>query len=234
MMMQLKELYCRFTRLALIAWSATALAVWGPAFAQQTEYGRIGHEGCAPVSKRTGELGCWIMATATLGKLPPQSLFWHLDTYPTTTAAEAAKGPLGTVVESLGKVWLFTIAEAGWHPAGSVRVAEIGPLPVSSNAGYRALYIEAIFTPGMTSSVHRHSGPEVWYTLAGETCLETPEGQMIGRADGQHVIVPGGLPMYLTATGTEIRRSLVLILHDASQPSSTLAHDWTPKGLCKN
>jgi hypothetical protein len=39
--------------------------------------------------------------------------------------------------------------------------------------------------------------------------------------------------MHLTATGTETRRALVLILHKTSKPPSTLVHDWTPKGLCK-
>jgi len=48
------------------------------------------------------------------------------------------------------------------------------------------------------------------------------------------VIVPEGPPMHLTATGTETRRALVLILHDATQPATTPATDWTPKGLCRN
>ena len=221
--------------LTAVTWSVTALVVWDQAFAQQSEYrGRIGQEGCQSISKRSGELGCWIMINATLGKLPPRSMFWHLDTYPTRAAAEAARGPRGTVLESFGKVWLFTIDDAGWRPSGSVRVAEIGPLTLSSVAEYTARYMEAIFTPGMTSSVHRHPGPEVWYTLTGETCLETSEGRTVGRAGGQHVIVPGGLPMHLTATGTDIRRALVLILYDSSQPSATPANDWTPKGLCNN
>jgi hypothetical protein len=38
--------------------------------------------------------------------------------------------------------------------------------------------------------------------------------------------------MMLTGTGTSVRRSLVLILQDASKPRSTLATDWTPTGLC--
>ena len=189
---------------------------------------------CRPVSERTGELGCWITAHASLGELPQAPIFWHLDTYPTRAEAEAAKGPRGTVVESLGKVWLLTIDVAGWRPSGGARVAEIGPLPVSPDAKYSAQYMEAIFTPGMTAPAHRHSGPEAWYTLAGETCLETPEGKMVGRAGGSHVIVPGGPPMHLTATGTETRRALVLILHDSTQPPTTPARDWTPKGLCRS
>jgi quercetin dioxygenase-like cupin family protein len=161
-------------------------------------------------------------------------MFWFLDVYPTRAAAEAAKGPHGTVVESLGKVWVLSIEEPNWRAAAGKRVAEIGPLPVTAGANYSAQYMEAVFTPGMTAPAHTHAGPEAWYTLAGETCLETPRGAQIGRAGGQHVIVPGGLPMHLTATGKEQRRSLVLILHDASKPPTTMVHDWAPKGLCKN
>jgi quercetin dioxygenase-like cupin family protein len=203
----------------------TALGLFNQAFAQIR---------CFPVNQRTEELGCWITTTTPLGKLTQQAVFWHLDTYATRQAAEAAKGPGGTVVESLGKIWLFTIGDAGWRPSGGVRVAQIGPLPVKADANYTAEYMEAIFTPGMTSPSHRHSGPEAWYTLTGETCLETPESRVIGRAGGAPVIIPEGPPMHLTATGTETRRALVLVLHDSSQPATTMEHDWMPKGLCRN
>jgi quercetin dioxygenase-like cupin family protein len=83
----------------------------------------------------------------------------------------------------------------------------------------------------MKSIVHRHGGPEVWYTASGETCLETPNGKFVGRP-GQPVIVPGGGPMELTATGTELRRAIVLILYDATGPASTPDSVWKPRGLC--
>jgi quercetin dioxygenase-like cupin family protein len=189
---------------------------------------------CIPVTDRGGaEFGCFITATEAVGQLPPSPVFWHLSRFPTRAAAEAAKGPLETVIESLGTVWLFTIREAGWRPASGEHVAEIGPLPVTAGTAYSAQYMEATFRPGMKSRVHRHSGPEAWYTLNGETCLETPEGTMIGRAGGQHVIVPSGPPMELTATGTEVRRALVLVLHNSMQPATMPASDWQPKGLCK-
>ena len=213
----------RRATLTAIGCVVTCLALYDPAWAQN----------CQPVSQRTGELGCWIMATTVLGPLPEQPIFWHLDAFPTRAAAEAAKGPRGTVVESLGKVWLLTIDGAGWRPSGGERVAEIGPLPASAGVAYVSEYMEAVFTPGMTAPVHRHPGPEAWYTMSGETCLETPDGKMVGRAGGAPVIVPGGPPMHLTATGTETRRALVLILHDASQAATTPASDWTPKGLCQ-
>ena len=189
---------------------------------------------CLPASQRNGEIGCWILAQESLGQLSQAPLFWHLDTYPSRAAAEAAKSLRGTVVESLGKVWLFTIAEAGWRPTGGERVAEIGPLiPINSGEKYTAQYMEATFTPGMESPVHVHPGPEAWYTLSGEVCLETPDGKLTGHA-GESTVVPGGPPMRLTITGTEQRRSLVIVLHDASKHWVINTTDWTPKGLCRN
>jgi quercetin dioxygenase-like cupin family protein len=125
------------------------------------------------------------------------------------------------------------VEKAGWQPAKGVRVAEIGPLPVTAGEPYSAQYMEAILNPGMTSAIHTHAGPEAWYTLAGETCLETPDGKYVGRAGGEPVIVPGGPPMLLTATGEVQRRALVIVLHRSSELPTTVVHDWKPKGLCK-
>jgi hypothetical protein len=189
---------------------------------------------CKPVSERTTEVGCWILVDQPVGRIEQAQVFWHLDVYPSRPEAEKAKGPRGTVVEALGKVWLLTIEKAGWRPSLSgKRIAEIGPLPISAGEKYSALFMEAISTPGMTSAIHTHSGPEAWYTQAGETCLETPSGKLLGRAGGQPVIVPGGPPMLLTTTGTGQRRALTLILHESAKLPTTVIHDWTPKGLCK-
>jgi hypothetical protein len=71
---------------------------------------------CLPVSERAGrDVGCWILVSEPLGSLTQPAVFWHLDSYPTRAAAEAAKEPRGTIVEALGQVWLFTIGEAGGH-----------------------------------------------------------------------------------------------------------------------
>jgi quercetin dioxygenase-like cupin family protein len=208
--------------LAAVAWCSPA---WAQAAAGTS---------CRPVTERTGDVGCWILGHDAIGALAQAEVFWHLDAYPSRAAAEAAKGPRGSVVESLGRIWLLSIEPRGWRAAGGERIAEIGPLPVTAGEAYSAQYMEAIFTPGMTAPVHTHGGPEAWYTTAGETCLETPDGAQTGRAGGQYVIVPGGPPMHLTATGTVQRRALVLILHETSKPATTLVKDWTPKGLCKS
>ena len=188
---------------------------------------------CAPIAQRVSEVGCWIITDEPVGRVSSGPVFWHLETFPTRAAAAAAKRPGAAVIEALGKTWLMTIATADFRAASGDPVAQIGPLPVSSTIEYSATYMEAIFTPGMESSTHTHSGPEAWYTLTGETCLETPDGRMIGRAGGPPVIVPAGPPMHLTATGTTTRRAIVLILHDRSQPATTVTHAWTPKGLCQ-
>ncbi|MBA3316495.1 MAG: RidA family protein [Gemmatimonadales bacterium] len=189
---------------------------------------------CIPVAERAGrEFGCFIVATANIGRLGTVPVFWHLTTFATRATATAA-GARGTLVESFGKTWLLTIAQSGWRATGGSHIAEIGPLPVGAGRAYAARYMEAVFLPGMKSRVHRHPGPEAWYTLTGEMCLETPGGSMVGRAGGSPVIVPGGPPMELAATGTGVRRSLALVLHDVSQPASTPASDWTPRGLCES
>lgn len=126
------------------------------------------------------------------------------------------------------KTWLLTIAEAKWRPKGGEHIASIGPLPVNQNTKYNAQHMEAIMDPGTVTALHRHPGSESWYTESGETCLETPEGKQAGQ-NGVNVVVQGGQPMRLSVTGTDQRRSLVLVLHDASQPWMVMRPDWTPK-----
>ncbi len=218
---------CLTAVLAISSLAVLAPLLTEPAWAQE------GSAHCLPVSERTGEIGCWILASEAIGQPPSKPLFWYLDTFPSSELAEKAKEkePRGTVIRALGQVWLLTIAEAGWHTQGGERVAQIGPLPVSGDTDYVAQYMEAIMTPGMETHVHRHPGPEAWYTEHGQTCLESPQGKQVGQK-GVNVIVPGGEPMKLTVTGTEQRRSLVLVLYDATQPWMTMASDWTAKGLC--
>jgi hypothetical protein len=221
----------RFSYGALVrrfATLAAAASFMAPLAAAQTE-------GCEPVAQRAGRaFGCFITAREELGALPRDSaLYWHIDAFPTWALAETAKVPRSTVVRSLDRIWLFTIAEAGWRPASGKRIALAGPLPLVDADSFAAVYMEGVFRPGMQSPVHRHAGVEVWYTLEGEQCLETPEGKLVQRAKGPAVMVRGGPPMILTGTGTGVRRSLVLILQDATKPRSMLATDWTPAGLCR-
>lgn len=187
---------------------------------------------CIPVAERAGrELGCFIIASVPIGKLRGITQFWYLDAFSSKAAAQRVRNPRGTVVEAAGRAWLFTIAPGGWQVSGGERIAEIGPLKVGKTEDYTAVYMEAVFEPGMKSAVHRHPGPEAWYVLEGEQCLETPAGTLVARA-GEGAIVPAAPAMQLVATGTGRRHALVLILHDSSQAFTIPVSDWTPTGAC--
>lgn len=211
-----------------------AITIAGTPLRAQTD-GNTWDRTCIPVAERAGRtLGCWITAREELGRLPSDPpLYWHLDTYSTRSAADSARQSRSTVVESLGKIWLFTIAPADWRPRGGDRVARIGPLPLIEADTFAAVYMEGVFQPGMNTMVHRHPGVEAWLTLEGAQCLETPEGKLEQHAGDPGMMVRGGLPMRLTGIGTGIRRSVVLILQDATKPRSTMATDWTPLNLCQ-
>ncbi len=188
---------------------------------------------CKPVAQRTSEVGCWILVDQPVGRAAGAELYWHLDRYRDSAQATRVKRAHEVVIFALGGTWLMTIdtARARRARAGS-HVADIGPLHVLAGRAYAATFMEAITTPGMTSAVHRHSGPEAWYTIAGETCLETPDGKVVGRA-GRPAVVPQGLPMFLTAIGTHQRRAITLILHEADKPPTTMETQWKPTGLCR-
>ena len=189
-------------------------------------------ESCKPVSERTGPEGCWILASKPLGKLPNRPVFWTLDVYPDRNSAQAAATSSGTVLDALGRVWLLTVGEKPAIPTGGQRITQVGPLPTKMDEEYTAQYRESIMVPGAVSRTHVHSGPEAFYTDSGETCLETTAGKQVSRK-GHNVIVPEGEPMELTATGSETRRGIVLVLHSSSKPHTTVVTDWHSSGLCK-
>jgi quercetin dioxygenase-like cupin family protein len=83
----------------------------------------------------------------------------------------------------------------------------------------------------MRSIAHRHPGPEAFYNVDGEFCLETPGKKTVVGPD-QSAFVDGETPMQLTATGTRIRRSLVLVLRPSGRFLGTPTFSWRPSGLC--
>jgi quercetin dioxygenase-like cupin family protein len=190
---------------------------------------------CAPIAEKKQELGCYVVGRPKLGVLPTNTpLAWHLDVFPNRATAEAAKSQFGTVTEAFDRTWLFTIAPPDWHPAGAKHVATVGPLALEPKvAQHTAMYLATTFRPGLSSFVHKHPGPEAWFIVSGEQCLETPDGPIVGRA-GDGVAVRGDLPMIIHATGSDIRRNFTLILHDTLKPATTPVDDWKPRGLCRN
>lgn len=187
---------------------------------------------CVHASTETppGATGCWILAERTVELPASDSLYWHLQTFASRAAAEAAAAASGVVVEAENRVWLYTVALKDGAPAGGERVASVGPLQVPS-AGPRTLAAAlAVMPPGSRSRVHTHSGPEAWYLLQGEQCLETPDGARHAGA-GESMSVSPHTPMQLVVTGKSERRALVMVVHEADKPFGEPS-DWRPRGRC--
>jgi hypothetical protein len=106
------------------------------------------HDGvCRAVSERDQEIGCWILSNDPIGELTGNQVFWHVDSFGTPEAAEAAKGTRSTVLQALGKVWLLTINDADWYASGGQHISTIGPLPITPvpiplNTWRRCLHLE--------------------------------------------------------------------------------------------
>jgi len=93
-----------------------------------------------------------------------------------------------------------------WHPAPGTH--------------HSMQVMSAYMLPGQMSHIHAHSGPEAWYVVEGEQCLQTTTATIKARA-GQGAMVGAGDTMRLVVTGTAPRRALVLVFHNTDQPSTT-------------
>lgn len=177
-------------------------------------------------------VGCQLLARAQFARLPDRPLFWHLTTFPSLRDAEAAKGPQDLIAEAAGRVWLFGFGpRAQARTAGGEHVASVGPLPLPEARSYQVELYHVVMPPGAHTAVHTHPGPEAWYLLEGEQCLETPLGASRVRAGEGSVAPPGGTPMQLTNNGARLRRALFIVLHDPALPWGAPS-DWRPTGAC--
>jgi quercetin dioxygenase-like cupin family protein len=183
-----------------------------------------------PPGKQRPEFGCFNVGTVTGLHFTQPSVYWHLRAFPNRKAAEAAKSATGIVVEENGRVWLSEFGDRDRAPSGGEAIAVVGPLQLPEAKTYTAVLSYAVMRPGDNSRVHTHPGPEGWYVLEGEQCLETPAGANRARAGGT-ATVPSDVPMELNVTGTAVRRAFALVIHDGEQQRGILS-DWKPAGAC--
>jgi len=183
-----------------------------------------------PPGEKRPEFGCFNVGTVTGLHFSQTSVYWHLRAFPSRKAAEAARSATGIVVEEDGRVWLSEFGPQSPAPRGGEAIALVGPLQLPAAKSYAAVLSYAVMRPGDSSRVHTHPGPEGWYVLAGEQCLETPAGADRGRAGGTMTVRPN-IPMELNVTGTTLRRAFALVIHDSTQPRG-IPSDWKPSGAC--
>jgi quercetin dioxygenase-like cupin family protein len=183
-----------------------------------------------PAGAKRPEFGCFNVGTATGLHFSDPSVYWHLRAFPNRKAADAARSATGIVVEEGGRVWLSEFGARNAAPRGGKAIAVVGPLELPAATSYSAVLSYAVMRPGDNSRVHTHAGPEGWYVLAGEQCLETPDGANRARAGGT-MTVRSNIPMELNVTGTKVRRAFALVIHDAAGQRGTPS-DWKPSGTC--
>lgn len=182
--------------------------------------------------ERRGEVGCTILASRLLHGSMTKLVYWHLDRFDSIKAAKKAAGPNGVAAEAHGSVWLMTVETQTETHHGGRHVAWIGPLEMPTADGYSMRVLSSMLEPGTTTPVHTHSGPEVFYVVAGEQCLETPE-QSYSLGAGQSLVLPTGVIHRGRPSGFSARRILALNLYDAARPVTRDLDNPPPLVPCK-
>jgi quercetin dioxygenase-like cupin family protein len=182
----------------------------------------------APVPANSDAPGCYQTNELDLKDAPP-ALYWQVYEYPTLASAqaEAARHRWSAVAQAHSKIWLYVIAPSPEDVGSGIKRAVIGPLR-SPSGTVTAHFSEAIFPPGMRTRVHSHPGPEAFYVVEGEQCMDTPADRRVIPAGGTYVVAEGP---HLQAA-PHGRRNLVLILAPKGQPFVIPGGAWAPTKYC--
>ena len=188
-----------------------------------------------PPDHRLQLVGARQLAVKPFSTLPKGVLFLRFENFSTRDAAHRKETSASAVVEWAEQVWLLTLGPKGERSRGGTFVAEIGPVPAVPPATRYVLDVNAAeFSPDMNAEVarqvHTHPGPEIFYLLTGEQCLETPNGTARARA-GEGMVAPANTPMQLNIVGAEKRDAFFVVIHDFKTPRVTPS-DWLPTGAC--
>lgn len=188
---------------------------------------------CVPDSpERQGKPGCTIVSDKRLPSPPPPPVVWHLDEFSSLAKAQQAEGPWSLAIEAYGCGWLYSIEPDTSNHHSGVHRAAVGPIPTQPGRLYSMMAMSAYFLPGHYSVIHTHPGPEAWWVLEGEQCLQTTR-TTITAAAGHGAIVAEGDTMRMVGTGTGPRKALVLILHDADKPGGVALDAPIPLKNCR-
>jgi quercetin dioxygenase-like cupin family protein len=169
--------------------------------------------------ERRGEIGCTVIESRALPDGIKEPVFWHIDRFDSLQHARAHVSPASVAFDAAGTSWLMTIESDTANHHGGTHVTQAGPLPLPRAARYGMVVQSALFTPGMYSLAHHHSGVEAVYVVEGEACYETP-GRGVRLRKGETAVLPTGTPMRAVVVGSTPRHVLAVIVHDAAQPAT--------------
>ena len=179
---------------------------------------------CAADSpERRGEEGCTILADKPLSGPLPGALYWHIDRFDSLENAKKAARPNSVATEAHGAVWLMTVENKTNDHHGGTHVALIGPLTLPAAEDYTMRVQSSRLRQGASTPVHTHSGPEVFYIVSGEQCLETQKSGYRLTA-GKFFVLATDQIHRGRVQSAKMREALALVLHDSKRPAS---HDLT-------
>jgi quercetin dioxygenase-like cupin family protein len=188
---------------------------------------------CAEDSpERRGEEGCTILASRPIVGSMKGQVFWHIDRFNSLEDAKKAAGPNSVAAEAHGGVWLMTAEDKTKTHHGGRHVAWIGPLVLPAAEGYTMRVASSLLKQGASTPVHTHSGPEAWYIVVGEQCLETEKSAHRLKA-GKYFVLPADQIHRGRVQSAEMRGALALVLHDSKRPASHDLTDPPPLVQCK-
>lgn len=179
---------------------------------------------CAEDSpERRGEEGCTILASRPLSGATTGPIYWHIDRFNSLEDAKKAAGLNGVAAEAHGGVWLMTVEGKTKDHHGGRHVALIGPLNLPAAEDYTMRVASSLLKQGASTPVHTHSGPEAWFIVVGEQCLETEKTAHRLKAGKSFVLATDQIHRGRVQSA-EMRGALALVLHDSKRPAS---HDLT-------
>jgi quercetin dioxygenase-like cupin family protein len=178
--------------------------------------------------ERRGEEGCTILANRPLSGTLARTVYWHIDRFKSLDDAKKAAGPNGVAAEAHGNVWLMTVEGKTKDHHGGRHVALIGPLILPAAESYTMRVASSLLKHGASTPVHIHSGPEVWYIVRGEQCLETQNAARRLKA-GQFFVLGTDQIHRGRVQSATLRGAVALVLYDSKRPVSRDLNEDPPR-----
>ena len=186
--------------------------------------------GCTePAALNVGKPGCYSAAELKINRAPAE-IYWQIYDFPDSSSAraEAHKHSWSVVVASHGRSWLYVLGSLNTRVNGGKAVARVGPMRLPMGKPMMARFLESDFPPGMRTRVHSHPGPEGFYVVAGEQCMETPAGGRMIRTGGTFIVASG--PHVQSAPAG--RKNIAVVFYPPGVPWMRMELDWKPSTFC--